>query len=71
MVPQSHRESLKPIIAKGFVQRGQVCDKNAEHNVYYFVVPYYLYYTYNVNILLHHAAQIDLIDVGQRPDGDY
>ena len=27
MVPQSHRESLKPIIAKGFMQRGQVGGK--------------------------------------------
>ena len=27
MVPQSHREPLKPIIAKGFMQRGQVGGK--------------------------------------------
>ena len=33
MVPQSHREPLKPIIAKGFMQRGQVCDKlGKKHN---------------------------------------
>ena len=62
MVPQSHAEPLKPIIAKGFMQRGQVCHKSEGStrklaNNFVPIISYYM--------------QIDLVDVRHRPDGPY